>query len=385
MSDGTLQTLDITMLDDVNNASGLIQLDSNAKIPACSGTAITGLSSVTKNASDPAIATNPSGGVGSVWQNTTSGEMFVCTNATAGANVWTNVGAGTGDVQPQIFYGERGVFGGGYGLPRLNRIEYITIATLGNGIDFGDLTVAREPSACGGGGGRGVFFGGDATPSVISNTIDYIMVATTGNAVDFGDLTVGRNSTGACSNGSRGLTGPGSTPTVVNTIDYITIATTGNATDFGDGRTASAQAVLGNATRGLFAGGWPRTVTIDYVTIATTGNTVDFGDLTIASGWKAGTAGVTRGMWIGGNGPATHNVIEYSTIATLGNAIDFGDLRVANEGGSACSNATRAVYAGGFPPVYTDELQYVTMATIGNATDFGDLITAATEHGGLSQ
>ena len=30
MSDGTLQTLDVTMLDDVNNASGLIQLDSNA-------------------------------------------------------------------------------------------------------------------------------------------------------------------------------------------------------------------------------------------------------------------------------------------------------------------------------------------------------------------
>jgi len=63
MSDGTLQTLDVTMLDDVNNASGLIQLDSNAKIPACSGAAITGLSSITKNASDPVLATNPSGGV----------------------------------------------------------------------------------------------------------------------------------------------------------------------------------------------------------------------------------------------------------------------------------------------------------------------------------
>ena len=106
MSDGTLQTLDVTMLDDVNNASGLIQLDSNAKIPACSGTAITGLSSVTKNASDPAIATNPSGGVGTVWQNTTSGEMYICTDATAGENVWTNIGAGTGDIIPWNFPGE---------------------------------------------------------------------------------------------------------------------------------------------------------------------------------------------------------------------------------------------------------------------------------------
>ena len=103
MSDGTLQTLDVSMLDDVNNASGLIQLDSNAKIPACSGALITGLSSVTKNASDPTIATNHSGGVGTVWQNTTSGNMFICTDATVGENVWTNIGAGSGNVVPIIF------------------------------------------------------------------------------------------------------------------------------------------------------------------------------------------------------------------------------------------------------------------------------------------
>ena len=105
MSDGTLQTLDVTMLDDVNNASGLIQLDSNAKIPACSGVALTGLTSVTKNASDPAIATNPSGGVGTVWQNTTSGEMFICTDATAGENTWINIGTGTGDIKKDWRWG----------------------------------------------------------------------------------------------------------------------------------------------------------------------------------------------------------------------------------------------------------------------------------------
>ena len=120
MSDGTLQTLDITMLDDVGTgANQLIQLDSNAKIPACSGAAITGLSSVTKNASDPAIATNPSGGVGSVWQNTTSGEMFICTDATTGENIWTNIGDGTEDVSPSysvdflVIAGGAGSSGGG--------------------------------------------------------------------------------------------------------------------------------------------------------------------------------------------------------------------------------------------------------------------------------
>ena len=39
----------------------------------------------------------------------------------------------------------RGVFGGGYGqsqpCPDMNTIDYVTIATLGNAADFGDMTV----------------------------------------------------------------------------------------------------------------------------------------------------------------------------------------------------------------------------------------------------
>ena len=41
---------------------------------------------VTKSASDPAIDTN--GAVGDQWVNTTSGEMFVCIDATIDANIW---------------------------------------------------------------------------------------------------------------------------------------------------------------------------------------------------------------------------------------------------------------------------------------------------------
>ena len=57
--------------------------------------------------------------------------------------------------------------------------------------------------------------------------------ATLGNAIDFGDIT----SRGYCygtSNSIRGIIAGGITPSVVNTIEYITIATTGNASDFGD-------------------------------------------------------------------------------------------------------------------------------------------------------
>jgi hypothetical protein len=81
-------------------------------------------------------------------------------------------------------------------------------------------------------GTRGVMAGGTPNPGI--NVIDYVTIASTGNALDFGDLTLARQAVIGTSNGSRGLFAGGFTPTQVNTIDYVTIASTGNALDFGD-------------------------------------------------------------------------------------------------------------------------------------------------------
>ena len=125
---------------------------------------------------------------------------------------------------------------------RRNIIEYITISTLGNGQDFGDSQVAK--SRCDGLSNtvRGVFGGGylDGSPaSVSTNIIDYITIATTGDALDFGDLTQHRYNASGCCTSTRGIFMGGleaTAPTYprVVTIDYVTIMTTGNALDFGD-------------------------------------------------------------------------------------------------------------------------------------------------------
>ena len=73
------------------------------------------------------------------------------------------------------------------------------------------------------------------TSSADSNTMEYVTIASTGNAVDFGDATeVGHGPT-AFSSSTRGIcAGRNDNGTLVNILDYITIATTGNSTDFGD-------------------------------------------------------------------------------------------------------------------------------------------------------
>ena len=51
---------------------------------------------------------------------------------------------------------------------------------------------------------RGLFCGGLASP-VYSNVVDYITIVSTGDAVDFGDLSIGRNEMMGLSNGHGGL------------------------------------------------------------------------------------------------------------------------------------------------------------------------------------
>ena len=88
----------------------------------------------------------------------------------------------------------RGIFAGGYGAPvsglRVDTIDYITIQTTGNATDFGNLSQNNiRPAACAN-STRGVIGGGFTTTgsSVRVNTIEYVTIQTLGNVTDFGDL-----------------------------------------------------------------------------------------------------------------------------------------------------------------------------------------------------
>ena len=56
------------------------------------GGTLASLSDTTVSTSDPAIDTNPSA-TGHCWVNKSSGECYICTDATTNDNVWTNIGA----------------------------------------------------------------------------------------------------------------------------------------------------------------------------------------------------------------------------------------------------------------------------------------------------
>jgi len=142
------------------------------------------LESIITSSSDPTISSNPSGGVGTMWINSTSGEAYVCTDATSGANVWTNIGAGTGNIEEYS-------------------AEYVTVAGGGAGGygAFGDAG-----GGAGGGGYRSSVSGensgrgtsAESTLNLITGTV-YTITVGAGGSGGF-PSTVGENSSISGSN-----------------------------------------------------------------------------------------------------------------------------------------------------------------------------------------
>ena len=307
----------------------------------------------------------------------------------------------------------RGVFAGG-GSPTLqNVIDYVTIATVGDATDFGNLTVARENCAGASSPTRGVICGGKNSGSspYVTNTIDYLTIATTGNAVDFGDNTAAAVQMGGCSSSTRGTFMAGqTTPTYLNTINYVEIASTGDAVDFGDLSAAKTSgAAASNSVKGIFAGGETPSVlnVIEEFTIAVGGVVTDFGDLATArknigagsnqngglnDGFTRafpiprGAGAGNRGIWSGGIDPAARNDISFKDISSLGDASDFGDLKGTRYYHSACGSSTRYIAMAGVAPADapTNDVEYVQFATKGNGAFFSDATVENREMVGLS-
>ena len=307
----------------------------------------------------------------------------------------------------------RGVFMGAYNMPspyRTADMDMIEIATTGNAIDFGDLSLRRAPGSCSS-STRGVAAGG-ADPSVFS-TIDYVVISSSGGANDFGDLTIARRSLSSMSNNTRGFFVAGVDPSAVLTvIDVVNLASTGTADNFGDtlepNRTGTATA---SPTRGVAAGGYggannpnggSPTKKIRFLNLQSQGNEEPFGDLFSGAYGSGSCSNGVRAVFTGG-GVATSptysesDVIQFITISTQGNTQDFGDLTEAKLFLSATSNSVRGVVGGGFgdSPLNnaTTRIEYFTIASTGDGTDFGDLTAAiysngsfvSDSHGGLAQ
>ncbi len=153
IADGTITNDDLAGSIADGKITGLSASKLTGALPAISGASLTNLpSDITKATSDPVVTTNPSGGVGTLYLNKNSGELFCCTDSTTDNNVWTNIGSGSGDVPIQYLEATGGTVttDGSYKVHTFTSSSNFVVSSLGT---IGPNTVEYLVIAGGGGGG----------------------------------------------------------------------------------------------------------------------------------------------------------------------------------------------------------------------------------------
>ena len=278
-------------------------------------------------------------------------------------------------------------------------ISYANISSLGNSNNFGDLSLNGKYGGSGmSNSTRGVIAGGwNSSPGPGNQyDIEYITIASEGNAIDWGENNTGGWGSTGSSSSTRGLSAGGGYPSASVTIDSILFSTVGTKEDWGDitaykGRGTTS---CNDPTRSVFFGGYTPALqsTIEYKTTASNGNTVYFGELITAGRLMPGMSSSTRGVMGTKDYSAGDVGMGYITIASTGNAQYFGDLTVARSWGGATANQVRGLYVGGRQnSTYYNNIDYCTISSTGNFVDFGDLTggndmqkaCVSDSHGGL--
>ena len=352
-------------------------------LPAVDGSAITGVSPFIKNASDPATDTNPTDGVGTVWANTTSGEMYVLTDATTDANVWINVGAGTGDVAlVPCYQGEiAGFASGGHNGANTSIICRFSFTSDADATLSGNLVQTggtRQDSVGNSSATHAYSCGGSRTGAPEASLIDKFPFASGGNSTAVADLTTTRSSCAGASSCTHGYVF-GGYGVKADLIEKFIFASDGNGVDIAN-MTIGRGELSGNnsTTHGYVTAGAPadsRNVTIDKFTFAADADATDVGDLTIGRSNTSGASSTTYGYVMSGYTAASlHNTIDKYSFSSDGNATDSGDLTSAKSNGTGVSSSTHGYHAGGYP--HTDVIEKFSWASEGNTVDVGDLTTA---------
>ena len=368
-------------------------------LPAISGAALTNFVSSTgidNVNSEPTISTNPAGGVGTIQLNQVSGEMYVCTDATAGSNVWINVGGGEGNIFPFSFGGTIKGFSMGCesGSSELDTIEHYSYSSDGDATDVANLTFGVEGGAGGKSKSHAYQVGGKFGRGTVINTIQKFSFSSIANSTNVATLKEQRKEcAGACSETHIFVTGGKSSQVgsdaLADDIQKIATASDANGVRTGDLTNFHTQGTSHTCgTHGYAAGGYTTasssavTNVIERYSLSSDENASDVGDMTVTRRACNGMSSSTYGYTSGGS-PSGGNVIDKYQFSASANATDVGDLTVSQDKSGSSSSTTNGYSAdGGNSGGGSNQIEKISFSTNANATDIGNLTNSGGNRAG---
>lgn len=340
-------------------------------LPALVGTSLTGINypatvDVTTDASDPTRSSNKP--VGSLWVNSTSGEMFVCTVDTTDDNTWMNLGGGEGNIVYTPPFGWKATSyintAGGYTGSNFLTIDRFDVSSNTDAIAVGDLA-EYGGGCCSNSETHGYIAGGWANAGAAaantnnrSDRIEKWAFASSSSGSLTGTLSQGITETSGQQSltygylsGGRDQTGSGA----INEIQKYAYASDGNSIDHADliGTTNYDPAGLSTDTHGYNMGGK-------------------------CSGFEGNTFGAVDG--------GASNVIQKFPFASQTNSSDIADLAFRCGGVKGSGNLTHGYIHGGYKQGpssgYTTDVQKFDYSSEATATVIGNLAANKAWHTG---
>ena len=328
---------------------------------------------------------------GSIWVDSTNGDMYICSSHTAEDAEWHNMEGD--DVNLFTVYGTGSAFNyGGYPGSK-ETIERFSYSSPANATDSGELTTARRN--CGMGQlkdksyayvAKGVVQG----PNTVVNQVGRFPFAATYDEADVGEFVNDSWYCGTACDGTYGWVAGGTSPptsAAIDNIEKVTFGSPAPTSDIGELST-TLEALSGVSdtvnSRAFFNSGYTygppaaRVNNIQFIPFShTSGGTTDWGDMQHAVNYTSGHMSPTDGIVVGGYAPAVpggSDKIDKYSFSSPANSSDSGELSTAVQSQGGNTSSTDFFTAGGsYPPAHTDSIQKGSLTAPHNSADYGEL------------
>ena len=386
----------MTQIVSSNSIVGIAASKLTGALPAVSGANLTGISAgVYNNASDPTVSSNRT--LGTIWANSTTGDLFICTDATSNANVWTNVGSGWNGVGKTAFGGVGGGTQFGYcagGHTPNSRIDKFAFA--GSGVTSSSAGTLTNGAIYMGAGHssttHGYVSGGSPNGGTTGNfSVDRFAFASNSTQTMSGlTLRGGGNGKQVCtghSSTTHGYTAGRHNGTNVFGgigISKWAYSSSSLADDWGNLAVGSSNAAAHTSyTHGYISGGqqnfppavFSNTTNVQRFSLANDSGAENHSTLTLApNSRRVGMNNETHGYTAGGG---NSNLVDKYAFASDASAVDHCDLDMNREANSGCSSTTDGYYMGGPHGSVPNgaSICKFSFSSSAQGTDHGDLST----------
>ena len=346
---------------------------------------------------DPAASNDTGEGYaqGSIWINTTSGDMFICLDHSAEDAAWANMEGDDVNNVPSQQGSNYGFFLGGSppnGDASYSMFERMALSSPYPLADYGEMAAGNsEPD--GQGPGRylgtgsneaqstGFHAGGEqvATPAVI-DTVGTFPFTSPGTATDIGEMNA------ACYGASCGVDSedtafsmggrlaPG---TFINTIQSFALASPAGGADVSEQSETKGQGASNEDKSYIFHAGGQEGVNanIERFQKTTTNDGTDQGNLATGRFTTSGASDVIGGYAyvVCGQTPSNTDVVERYSFSSPANGSDVGEFLSSNDASTGkCVSGIPAGYA----QDEANEIGQFTFASTTSVTDVSELVQA---------